>query len=175
MPLTDTAIRKAKPGDKPVRLFDGGGLYLEVAPSGGKWWRLKYRYTGKEKRISLGVYPDVPLKKARERRNDARRLLADGVDPGENRKAMQAAGADRAANSFEVVAREWFAKFVTQWAATHSSKIIRRLESDVFPWIGARPIAEIFCVPKYCAPRTIARRSAQNNNFVSFCTKRTRQ
>jgi integrase len=143
MPLTDTSIRKAKPGAKPIRLFDGGGLYLEVAPSGGKWWRLKYRHTGKEKRISLGVYPDVSLKKARARRDEARKLLADDVDPGENRKAKQAAGADRAANSFEVVAREWFGKYKPQWAATHSSKIIRRLECDVFPWLGARPVSEI--------------------------------
>lgn len=111
MPLTDTEIRRTKPQSKPIRLFDGGGLYLEVAPSGGKWWRLKYRHSGKEKRLSLGVYPDVPLKKARQRRADARALLADGIDPGENRKAARAAGADRAANSFEVVAREWFAKF----------------------------------------------------------------
>lgn len=143
MPLTDAVIRKATPAVKPKRLFDAGGLYLEIAPSGGKWWRLKYRYAGKEKRLSLGVYPDVPLKKARERRDDARRLLADGVDPGENRKAAQAAGAERAANSFEVVAREWFAKFESKWAATHSSKIIRRLEMDVFPWLGTRPIADI--------------------------------
>src|SRR5690349_4544091 len=139
MALTDTAIRNAKPADKPRRLFDGGGLYLEVAPSGGKWWRLKYRFTGKEKRISLGVYPDVSLKKARERRDEARTLLADDVDPGEHRKAIHAAGADRAANSFEVVAREWFAKYEPQWAATHSSKIRRRLEVDIFPWLGARP------------------------------------
>ncbi len=151
MPLNDVGIKNAKPGitprgtatTKPYKIADSGGMYLEVAPSGGKWWRYRYRFLGKEKRISLGVYPDVPLKKARERRDEARRLLADGVDPGENRKAMHAAGVDRAANSFEVVAREWFAKFEPQWAATHSSKIIRRLELDVFPWLGARPVAEI--------------------------------
>ena len=93
MPLTDATIRSAKPGEKPIRLFDSGGLYLEVAPSGGKWWRLKYRFDGKEKRLSLGVYPDVPLAGrkdkdsgawidgARDRRDKARQLLADGVDP----------------------------------------------------------------------------------------------
>lgn len=160
MPLTDTAIRKAKPTAKPVRLFDGGGLYLEVSPSGGKWWRLKYRFASKEKRISLGVYPDVPLKKARERRDEARRLLADGVDPGENRKATQAAGADRAANSFEVVAREWFAKFAPKWAETHSSKIIRRLECDIFPWLGARPIADITAPDVLACLRRIEARGA---------------
>src|ERR1700719_169421 len=110
MPLTDTAIRNAKPSEKPVKLFDGGGLYLEVSPAGGKWWRLKYRIDGKEKRLSLGVYPDVSLKDARDRRDASRKLLADGIDPSENRKAMKSARADKAANSFEVVARGWLGK-----------------------------------------------------------------
>ncbi len=99
MPLTDTAIRKIKPAKKPIKLFDGGGLYLEVAPAGGKWWRLKYRVAGKEKRLSLGVYPDVGLKFARDRRDDARRLLAEGVDPGEHRKATKAANGHVRANT----------------------------------------------------------------------------
>lgn len=135
MPLTDTAIRNAKPGitpagketgGKPYKMGDAGGLYLEVAPSGGKWWRLKYRYDEKEKRLSLGVYPDVSLKDARQRRDDARKLLADGVDPGENRKAAKAAKTERAANSFEVIAREWFAKNSASWASNHGDRIIRR-------------------------------------------------
>ncbi len=109
--LTDTAIRNIKPSDKPVRIFGGGGLYPEVSPSGGKWWRLNYRFNGKEKRLSLGVYPDVRLKDARERRDEARKLLAQGTDPSDNRKAVRTARADRAANSFEVITREWFAKF----------------------------------------------------------------
>jgi hypothetical protein len=112
MPLTDTAIRNAKPGEKPIRRFDGG-----VSPTGGEWWRLKYRLEGKEKRLSLGVYPDVSLKDARDRRDASRKLLADGIDPSENRKATKSARADRAANSFEVVAREWFAKYSATWAA----------------------------------------------------------
>jgi integrase len=143
MLLSDTAIRKAKPTDKPFKLFDERGLFLLVAPAGGKWWRFRYRFDGKHKSLSMGVYPDVSLKTARQRRDEARKLLADGVDPGENRKAKKTARADSAANSFEVVAREWFAKYEPQWAATHSSKIIRRLELDVFPWLGARPVAEI--------------------------------
>lgn len=109
MPLTDTAIRNAKPSDKTAKLFDSGGLYLEVTPAGGKWWRLKYRFEQKEKRVSLGVYPEVTLKEARDRRDVARRQLTDGIDPGANRKAVKATKTDRAANSFEVVAREWFA------------------------------------------------------------------
>ncbi len=111
MPLTDTAVRNAKPRKGAVRLFDERGLYLEISPAGGKWWRFKYRFNGKEKRLSLGTYPSVRLKDARDRREVARRLLAGGIDPSENRKAQRSARADRAANSFEVVAREWFAKY----------------------------------------------------------------
>ncbi len=143
MALTDKAIRAAKHGDKPVRLFDGGGLYLELAPNGGKWWRLKYRFAGKEKRLSLGVYPHVALKKARERRDDAKRLLANGIDPSEQRKAHKAIVTERAANSFEAVAREWFASFSKKWVKGHSDKILRRLEHNVFPYLGGRPIVEI--------------------------------
>jgi len=109
MPLTDTAIKNAKPAEKAKRMFNGGGLYLEVSPKGGKWWRLKYRSLGKEKRLSLGVYPDVSLKVARDRRDDARKLLAEGIDPSENRKAQKSSTGEKAANSFEVVAREWLA------------------------------------------------------------------
>src|SRR5258708_6167814 len=143
MALTDKAIRAAKHGDKPVRLFDGGGIYLELEPNGGKWWRLKYRFAGKEKRLSLGVYPDVALKKARERRDDAKRLLANGIDPSEQRKAHKAIVTERAANSFEAVAREWFASFSKKWVKGHSDKILRRLEHNVFPYLGGRPIVEI--------------------------------
>jgi integrase len=143
MPLSDTAIRKAKPTDKTQRLFDGGGLYLEITPAGGKLWRQKYRFGGKEKRLAHGTYPEVSLAEARERRDNARRLLAAGTDPGEHRKAEKQAGEDRAANSFEAVAREWFGKFAPNWAASHAGKIMGRLENDLFPWIGSRPVAEI--------------------------------
>jgi integrase len=122
---------------------DSRGLYLEVAPAGGKWWRFKYRFSGKEKRLSLGVYPDVTLKNARERRDEARKLLANGIDPGENRKVQKSARADRNANSFEVVAREWFAKFKPNWVDAHSDKVIRRLERDIFPWIGGKAISDV--------------------------------
>ncbi len=143
MPLTDTAIRNAKPVEKAKRLFDGGGLYLEVSPSGGKWWRLKYRFGCKEKRLSLGVYPDVSLKDARDRRDEARKLLAKGTDPSENRKARKAATVEGAASSFEVVAREWFAKYSPNWSVRHADQIIRSLERDIFPWIGGKPIADV--------------------------------
>ena len=143
MPLTNTAIRQAKPKEKAKKLFDGNGLYLEVSPRGGKWWRLKYRIDGKEKRVSLGVYPAVSLREARERCIEARRLLANGVDPSENRKAKKATLLERKANSFEVVAREWFAKYSSSWSESHADRTIRRLERDIFPWIGEQPIADI--------------------------------
>ena len=143
MSLTDKSIRTARHSDKAVRLFDGGGLYLEFAPKGGKWWRLKYRFGGKEKRFSLGVYPHVTLKQARERRDEAKKLLANGIDPSVQRKASNAAVTERAANSFEAIAREWFASFSRKWVKGHSDKVLRRLEHNVFPYLGARPIAEI--------------------------------
>lgn len=143
MPLADTVVRIAKPAEKPYRIFDGGGLYVEVTPNGGKWWRLKYRHGGKEKRLSLGTYPDTGLKNARDKRDAARKLLANGIDPGEHRKAMKTAGEERATNSFEAVAREWMAKQSETWAPSHASRIALRLENDMFPWIGARPIAEV--------------------------------
>lgn len=160
MPLTDTAIRNAKPGAKPAKLFDERGLFLIVTPAGGKWWRLRYTFGGKEKLLSLGVYPDVGLKDARERRDTARKLLADGIDPSENRKAQKSAKTERAANSFEVVAREWHAKYAPGWAEHHGNRIIRRLERDIFPWIGGRPIADVTAPELLATVQRIEKRGA---------------
>ena len=143
MPLTDVVIRGAKPTTKAIKLYDSGGLYLEVSPSGGKWWRLKYRFNGKENRISLGVYPETTLRAARDRRDTERKLLAEGIDPSKSRKTEKSAQANRAANSFEQVAREWFVKFSPSWAPAHAARKIRLFERDIFPWIGQQPIAEI--------------------------------
>ncbi|KRE87157.1 integrase [Rhodanobacter sp. Soil772] len=160
MTLSDVTIRKAKPTDKTQRLFDGGGLYLEVSPAGGKWWRLKYRFGGKEKRLSLGTYPDTGLADARDKRDAARKLLAAEVDPGEQRKAVKAAGDDRAANSFEVVAREWHAKQSATWVELHASRIMLRLENDVFPWLGSRPIADVTAMELLATVNRIVDRGA---------------
>ena len=141
MPLTDTAVRAAKPQAKTRKLFDGGGLYLEVSPAGGKWWRWKYRFGGKEKRLSLGVYPDVSLKSARERRDAVRQQLAADIDPGQARKAQKLALAG--ADSFEAIAREWHAKFSPGWVASHGDRILRRFENDLFPWLGKHPVDKI--------------------------------
>ena len=158
MPLTDTAIRNAKPRSKPYRMFDSGGLYLEVTLSGGRLWRLKYRVAGREKRLALGAYPDVGLKAARLRRDEARTQLAEGVDPGAARKAAKVSQAGL--ESFEAVAREWHAKFAPGWVASHADRILKRLESDVFPWLGSRPIAEIKAPELLAAARRVESRGA---------------
>ncbi|HUQ38402.1 MAG TPA: integrase arm-type DNA-binding domain-containing protein [Aestuariivirga sp.] len=160
MALVDTAIRNLKPGEKSVRVFDGGGLYLEVAPAGGKWWRFKYRFDGREKRISLGVYPDVTLKDARERRDEARRLLAKNIDPSESRKATKKGRSELLGNSFELVAREWIRKFSSTWVAGHQDRVVRRFERDIFPWIGRRPIAELTAPDLLTLARRIESRGA---------------
>jgi integrase len=143
MPLTDAAIRNAKPAAKPFRLFDGGGLYVEVTPAGGKLWRLKYRFGGKEKRLAFGAYPDVGLKDARERRDEARKLLANDVDPGALKQASKRAATAATEHTFEAIAREWHTKHAPSWTAANGERIMRRLEKDVFPWLGSRPIAEV--------------------------------
>lgn len=146
MPLTDAAVRNTKPREKSFRVFDGLGLYLEVAPKGGKLWRWKYRHQGREKRLAFGTYPEVSLLKAREKCGEARDALRAGIDPGHVRKAAKAAGMNRdgaVLNSFETVAREWHGKQVPLWAKSYGPGVLRRFERDVFPWIGALPIAEI--------------------------------
>ncbi len=160
MPLSATQVSKAKPGDKPYKLADGGWLYLLVHPKGGRYWRMDYRYMGKRKTLALGIYPDVSLKDARERRDAARKLLADGIDPGAQRQAMKAARAARTANSFEAVAREWHTKHSPNWSADHGTRVLRRLERDIFPWLGGRPIAEITAPDLLVALRRIESRGA---------------
>jgi len=143
MKLTVQTIKHAKPSAKTQKLFDGGGLFLEVSPKGRKWWRLKYRFGGKEKKLALGVYPDVSLKEARDRRYQAKKLLEDGIDPGEQRRAIRKETELQCANTFELVAREWFVGQEATWAESHSSKVIGRLEKNIFPWLGKKPINSI--------------------------------
>jgi integrase len=143
MPLTDTAVRNAKPGAKPMKLSDERGLYLKVMPMGGKLWRFRYGFGGKEKLLALGTYPDVSLAKARQKRDEARTLLADSIDPSEQRKAAKAIRTNLAANTFEAVAREWINKRKAGWSESHLNKTTTRLSSNVFPWLGGKLIAEI--------------------------------
>lgn len=143
MKLTDTAIRKAKPKAKSYKMADGGGLFLQVQPSGGKLWRYKYRFAGKEKLLSMGVYPDVSLKIAREDHADARKLLANGSDPGAMKQSQKRQAKLSAVNSFEVIAREFHAMKAPIWTVHHATDWINTLEREVFPKLGHRPITEI--------------------------------
>lgn len=145
MPLTDSAIKNAKPRDdgKPAKLTDAQGLTLWVMPNGSKYWRLKYRFLGKEKLLALGVYPEVSLKEARLKRDEARRLLVDGVDPSAKRQEDKLTAQIAAANNFEAIAKEWHARESHEWSAAHSIRVMSAMETHIFPFIGQRPIAEI--------------------------------
>ncbi len=159
--LTDIKVKSAKAKDKPYKLTDGQGLYLQVTPAGGKWWRFKYRFDGKEKLISFGTYPEVSLADARDKRVDARKQVAAGIDPGEIRKAQKLATVAVNENSFEIVAREWHEKFKQRWTKVHADTTIRRIEQNVFPWLGERPIGEIKAPELLAVLRRIESRGAQ--------------
>ena len=160
MALTALEVSKSKAADKPQRLADGGNMYLLIQPNGAKYWRMDYRLAGKRKTLAIGVYPDMSLSDAREQREQARKLIANGVDPVAVKKAQKASTIENVGNSFEVIAREWFVRHAPNWKENHSSKIIARLEKDVFPWIGNQPIAEIAAPALLAAIRKIEARGA---------------
>ena len=143
MKLTDTFLRGLKATDKVQKHSDGGGLYLHVSPTGGKLWRLGFRFEGRQKTLSIGAYPAVGLKDARQRREEAKEQLAKGIDPCAHKQATKAAVRIKATNGFEVVAREWFAKHSHGLAESHSKKILSRLEKQIFPIVGSKPIDEV--------------------------------
>lgn len=143
MPLSDVACRTAKPREKPYKMSDSGGLYLEVMPHGSKLWRLKYRFGGKEKRLALGQYPETSLVEAREGRDNARKLLAAHQDPSLAKQEAKRLSAASAANTFEGLAREWYEKHKGKWSENHRNTVLRRLERDLFPEIGNLPIKDI--------------------------------
>lgn len=142
MPLTALAVRQAKPRKKPYKLFDERGLFLLVNPNGSKLWRFKYHYCRKEKQLSFGPYPDVSLSQAREARNEANREKLSGIDPSAARKARKASTKSDT-TTFEMVAREWLEDMSLTWAESHYTKVMRRLEREIFPSFGHRPISEI--------------------------------
>jgi integrase len=169
MPLTDTAIKKAKPGAKPVKLSDGKGLYLLVNPAGSKLWRWKYRVLGKEKVMALGAYPDVSLAQAREGVDKARKVHAAGDDPMAVRKADKVASRTAAENSFESVARMWWAHWKPARSEQHAGQVMRRFEANVFPRIGSRPVTDIQ------APELVAMLKAIEARGVNDLAKRALQ
>lgn len=160
MPLTDAALKKAKPGTKAIRKFDGAGLYIEIAPNGGKWWRFKYRFAGKEKRISLGVYPEISLKEARDKRDEARRSLREGIDPSEARQSERRQRQLNAGNSFAAIAREWIEHQSERWEPITRDRILAQFEADVFPALGSKPIAELKARDVIAAVKAIEARGA---------------
>ena len=158
-PLTDTKVRTTKPTEKPQKLFDGGGLFLLVTPTGGRLWRFKYRFGGSEKLLSIGTYPETSLAEARQRRDQASALLANGIDPSETKKAQRTAG-NQETETLEIIAREWYAKFSPSWATSHAKTTIRRLELFIFPWLGARPVKTITAPELLAALRRIEAKGA---------------
>jgi integrase len=170
MALTDMEVRKSKATDKHQKISDGGGLYLLIHANGGKYWQMAYRFRGKQKTLSIGVYPDVSLAEARDQREQARKLLARDADPNAVKQAQKVSDILLTANSFELIAREWFAKHSPNWKENHSSKIIARLEKDVFPWIGERPITEITAPALLGAIRRIETRGALETAHRALAT-----
>lgn len=160
MPLTDTAVKAAKPGSAPTKLSDGKGMYLLVTEKGSKLWRWKYRVDGKEKVMPLGIYPDVTLAQARDAMSEARKLLAAGVDPMAKRKAEKIARQLSAENSFAAVARLWWDHWKATRSTSHTDYVLRRLEADVFPAIGARPVDGIEAPELVVMVKAIAARGA---------------
>jgi len=138
MTLSHAKVKNAKPADKPYKLTDGGGLYLYITKTGAKSWRFSYRFSGKQKTLTLGLYPDVSLQEARKRHQEARQTLADGLDPGVEKRISKAGG-----NSFQAVAAEWWQTRRPGWTEGHAEVVWRRLEKNVLPWIGHRDVDSI--------------------------------
>ena len=143
MPLSEPQLRSAKPRERPYKLFDSGGLFVLVNPNGSKLWRMRFVVDGKEKVLALGAYPKVGLQKARQDRNAARERLDEGVDPSAEKRKHKVAASEGSANTFQAVALEWHELRKHEWTPTYAKQILVRLQEDIFPDLGERPIAEI--------------------------------
>lgn len=143
MALTDVKVRSAKPTEKPYKLTDGEGIHLMVHPNGSKYWRLQYRFDGKQKTLALGVYPEITLSDARQRRDEAKRQVATGVDPGEQKKVDKQTRKAGIENNFKAIALEWHEYKRPNWSKGYAEDLMEGFENDIFPYIGKRPIAEI--------------------------------
>jgi len=160
MPLSDTTCKNAKPKDKPYKVADEKGMFLLINPNASKYFRLKYRFDGKEKALALGVYPDTSLKQARIKRDQAREQIANGIDPNENKKAVKLASAESMANSFEVIAIEWYERHMVTKSDHHKKRITSLFNRDLFPYIGGKPISEIKPTELLAALRRVEARNA---------------
>lgn len=160
MSLSDTQLRNMKATGKVKKVSDGGGLQLHLSPAGGKLWRMAYRFEGKQKTVCFGAYPAVSLKEAREKRDESKALLARGIDPSLHKQAAKAASIAETANAYEVVAREWHAKYAPGWTESNAERVLARQEKDVFPFIGKRPIAQISAPELLTVLRKVEERGA---------------
>jgi hypothetical protein len=155
MPLTEVVVRNAKPKDKPQKLTDGDGMFLYVHPNGGKYWRLQYRFAGKQKVLALGVYPETSLADARDRRAQARKVLAAGNDPGEVKKEAKRLMVLNSENTFEAIAREWHEQRRHEWKPHYAADMLNRIETHIIPRLGKRPIADLTSAEILSAMRII--------------------
>lgn len=160
MKLTNVVVTNAKPKDKPYKLTDGDGMYLYVQTNGKKYWRMQYRFMGKQKMLAFGVYPTISLKEAREKRDAARKQLAQGVDPSEAKKEQKIQVTLNAENSFEVIAREWHENRKVLWTARYADHMLKRMEADIFPKLGKKPITDISAPELLMVLREIEKRGA---------------
>ena len=160
MSLSDTQLRNMKATGKVKKVSDGGGLYLHLSPAGGKLWRMAYRFEGKQKTVCFGAYPALSLKEAREKRDESKALLARGIDPSLHKQAAKAASIAETANAYEVVAREWHAKYAPGWTESNAERVLARQAKDVFSFIGKRPIAQISAPELLAVLRKVEERGA---------------
>jgi hypothetical protein len=160
MPLTEIKIKNTKPADKQYKLTDSEGMYLLIHPNGGKYWRLKYQFNGKEKTLAFGTYPDISLSEAREKRREAKKQLQQGLDPSHEKKLKKLTQRIDSENNFESIAREWHKKKSGNLTTRHSKYVIRRLEVDIFPFIGFRPISKITAPELLSVVQKIEKRGA---------------
>jgi integrase len=173
MRLTDIKCRSAKPTKKARKLSDGGGLYLEVMPNGSKYWRLKYRFAGKEKRLAIGVYPEISLGQAREKRITAKKSITAGSDPSQLKQEAKQLAVTKGNNTFEKVAREWHETNLHTWSKNHGEAVLKRLEADIFPKLGGRPTSDINAPEILAVLRVIEKRDALDltQTVAQYCRR----
>jgi hypothetical protein len=141
--LTDVKVRSLKARDRQYKIGDGRGLFLVITTNGSKYWRFRYRFVDREKSLAIGVYPDISLAEARDKAHEAHKMLANDIDPGADKQNKKRERRLAAANTFEAIAKEWFQKNSTKWVDSHGGRVMNRLEKDVFPYVGRRPITEL--------------------------------